>query len=283
MSRSLFFFDIDGTILGNSRHVRPANLNAILTLKKQGHLIFICSGRAPVNIDLSLKEAGFDGIIASAGSFIYVGKEKVFEKSIDRALLVKTLRLFEENEIYPTLETEKTVYQHPEASTMFIRMGQEQLKSNLELLRRFEDLHKAFVTVPLQEFDIDTTPVPKISFMAQDQEKFKRCLSFLEKHYRIVMFDWFKTGAKSDYLQGELIQKSCTKGDAVRFLSEYYGISIADTWGFGDSMNDFEMIQACGHSYVSTESPDELKAEAEGFFLPPDEDGMAQLLHQLQL
>ncbi len=274
MNNNIFFFDIDGTILGASRQIRPANLDAILNLQKTGNLIFICSGRPPVSIDNSLKEAGFDGIIASAGSFIYVGKEKIFEKSIDRSLLEQTLRLFAESEIYPTLETENAVYQHPEASAMFIQMGRDQLTDNLEMLRRFEDLRKAFVTVPLKEFDIEKTPVPKLSFMARDKEKFKRCLPFLKEHYNVVMFDHFK----SAFIHGELIQKSCTKGDAVRFLSEYYDIPLSDTWGFGDSMNDYEMIQACGHSYASVEAPDNLKAIADGEFLPPDEDGMALLL-----
>ncbi len=283
MNRNLFFFDVDGTILGNSRKVRPANLNAILALKEQGHLIFICSGRAPVSIDRSLKEAGFDGMIASAGSFIFVGKEKIFEKDIDRTLLEQTLQLFADHDIYPALETEKAVYQHPEASAMFIQMGKDKLKGNLEMLRRFEDLRRAFVTVPLGKFDMNTTPVPKISFMARGRQQFEECLPFLKEHYHIVLFDWFKSGTKSDFLQGELIQKSCTKGDAVRFLCDYYDIPLSDTWGFGDSMNDYQMIKVCGHSYVSVESPNELKAIADGEFLPPDEDGMAGLLAGLKL
>ncbi|MCD8325397.1 MAG: HAD family hydrolase [Lachnospiraceae bacterium] len=279
MNRKLFFFDIDGTIVGDSRKLRQANQDAILQLKEHGHLIFICTGRAPVSIDHYLWETGFTGVIASAGSFIYVGKEKIYENCIDKELLLETLRLFEENEIYPTLETEKAVYQHTKSSSMFLQMSLSHLKNNLEMLRRFEDLRKAFVTVPLDQFDIDTTPVPKLSYMARDPKKFEKCRPFLEEHYHIVTFDRFN----SKFAHGELIQKSCTKGDAVRFLCDYYDVPLKDSYGFGDSMNDYEMLAVCGHSYACTESPDALKAIADGEFLPPDSDGMAQLLSRLDL
>ncbi|MCD7737623.1 MAG: HAD family hydrolase [Lachnospiraceae bacterium] len=279
MNRKIFFFDIDGTIVGDSRKLRQANLDAILRLKEQGHLIFICTGRAPVSIDKYLWESGFTGVIASAGSFIYVGKEKIYENCIDKELLKQTLQLFEENDVYPTLETENAVYQHTKSAAMFLQMELSNLKNNLEMLRRFEDLRKTFVTVPLDQFDIDTVPVPKLSYMAQDTGKFENCLPFLEEHYHIVTFDRFR----SKFAHGELIQKSCTKGHAVKFLCDYYGIPLADSYGFGDSMNDYEMLEVCGHSYACSESPDSLKAVADGEFLPPDSDGMAKLLNQLPL
>ncbi|MCD7807480.1 MAG: HAD family hydrolase [Lachnospiraceae bacterium] len=279
MNRKIFFFDIDGTIIGDSRKLRQANQDAILQLKEKGHLIFICTGRAPVSIDNVLWEAGFTGIIASAGSFIYIGKEKIYENYIEKELLRQTLQMFEENDIYPTLETEKAMYQHTQSAAMFLQTGLSHLKDNLEMLRRFEDLRKTFVTVPLDQFDIDTTPVPKLSYMARDPEKFEKCRPFLEEHYHIVTFDRFK----SKYAHGELIQKNCTKGDAVRFLCDYYDIPISESYGFGDSMNDYEMLLTCGNSYACTESPDTLKAAADGEFLPPDLDGIALLLGQLNL
>ena len=82
---------------------------------------------------------------------------------------------------------------------------------------------------------------------------------------------------------GEIILKNHTKGDGVKFLAKHLNIDIADTIAFGDSMNDYQMLEVAGESYVSVLSADNLKAISDGTFEDPDDNGMAKKLKELGL
>ena len=88
---------------------------------------------------------------------------------------------------------------------------------------------------------------------------------------------------KESYINGEIILKHCTKGDGVKFVTEYYGIPIDDSIGYGDSMNDYEMLQVAGYSVVSEKSSDMLKELADDLFEEPDHDGIYKHLKKLKL
>ena len=56
------FFDIDGTLWDNKQQIPDSTRKALLQLKKNGHYLFICSGRTRVFIpDEALLPLGFDG------------------------------------------------------------------------------------------------------------------------------------------------------------------------------------------------------------------------------
>ena len=73
------FYDIDGTLMGPSRKVTEKTKWAIEEAKRQGHRAFLCTGRAPTSISDDLKEIDFDGIVCSAGGFVIVNGEFIYE------------------------------------------------------------------------------------------------------------------------------------------------------------------------------------------------------------
>ena len=58
---------------------------------------------------------------------------------------------------------------------------------------------------------------------------------------------------------------------------------MADTYGFGDSLNDLEMIKECSHGIVMGNGQDEVKALAEFVTTNVDEDGIANALRHFGL
>lgn len=44
-------------------------------------------------------------------------------------------------------------------------------------------------------------------------------------------------------MNGEIILKNCTKADGILKVVNYYGGKMEDTVGFGDSMNDYQMLE----------------------------------------
>ena len=84
-------------------------------------------------------------------------------------------------------------------------------------------------------------------------------------------------------LNGELVNRKFDKGMGVRLIAEYYGCSIDETYGFGDSMNDLEMIQTVGTSVCMENGAEALKDISDIVCPSVDEDGLAKAFQQLEL
>ena len=48
----------------------------------------------------------------------------------------------------------------------------------------------------------------------------------------------------------QFMPKCCGKKEVLQFLVEKLGISKVDTWAFGDSFNDLEILQNVGNPYI---------------------------------
>ena len=218
MNKKIVFFDIDGTLVGASRKITEKNKEAIHLLRENGHLAFLCTGRAPASIEPSLTDIGFDGVVASAGGLIKIGDEYVFENFINQYLLSEIMLLFTNHQVLFSLETKEAIYQAPGIKNFFDTINKEKFKDNLELARTFEDREKNFRRKTLKDFNIMTTPVMKMCFISPNKERFYQCESFLKEFFNIVIF----SDPKESYINGEIILKHCTKGDGVKFVTEYY-------------------------------------------------------------
>ena len=78
----------------------------------------------------------------------------------------------------------------------------------------------------------------------EDLEEPKRVLS---DKFHFVIHEIFS----QDVINGEIIMKGTDKGTAVEKVCEYLNIPIQNTIAFGDSMNDYAMIQTCEYGVVN--------------------------------
>lgn len=278
MSKYLFF-DIDGTLVGPSKMVTKKTIEGIRQARKNGHKVFLCTGRAPVSIQKSIKEIGFDGIISSAGGFVSVDGKYIFENFINQYILSEVMLLFTNAKILFSLETKEALYQTPGVRDFFDKKNASIMKENLELARFLEERRNEEVRLPISEFNILDTKVTKVCFIAEDKLAFYDTVKYLSEFFNIVIF----SKETDDFINGEIILKHCTKGDALKRVVEYLGGDIKDSIAFGDSMNDYEMINDAGYGIVSYLAPDKLKAIADDTFEEPDDDGIYKCLKRLEL
>lgn len=278
MSKYLFF-DLDGTLEGHTRTITQKNRWALQQLRHNGHKIFLCTGRAPTSLFGDVLSICFDGKICSAGGFVMIGEHFIFENYIDKNLLQQILHLFNQHHVYYNLETKDTIYESPIIHKFLLRKYLKIVKLNRKLLgfmrsrRQFE--HRRHI----KEFDIHQTQVTKLNYLAKNKEDFIKCLPFLEKYFHIVYF----SNENDKFVNGELILKNCTKGDGIQRILDYFHADEEDTIGFGDSMNDYQMIQKVHIGIVSENAPDELKKISQYTFVDPDQDGIYHTLKALGL
>ncbi|WP_314792863.1 HAD family hydrolase [Eggerthia catenaformis] len=274
------FFDIDGTLIGKSRQITRKTLDKLFEIKNKGHHIFICTGRAPTSINGgSLEDVPSDGFIASAGGYIKIGDTMIFRNSIDPHILQEVLTLFVNHHVLYALETEKAIYQSPGVNEFFDMKHHREFGENVELQRFFELKRRAENRLSINDFNINKITVAKVQFIAVNKFEFLDIVKYLSAYFNIVTF----SSPDDDFINGELILRSCTKADGVKRILDYLHGDIEETIGFGDSMNDYQMLEICHTSVVSKKAPSKVKALGTYFFNDPDQDGIAEILGQLNI
>lgn len=273
------FFDIDGTLAGRSRRITEKTRWAVREARKRGHKVFLCTGRVPASIVGDAAELEVDGIISGAGSFVKVNGEYVFEHFMEPSLTRQVMDLFEKNGLLFTLETRDVIYQTPGAREFFTERSLERIRDNPELMRYHEQINRGEHLKPVSEFDRTKTKVAKMCYIAEEKEGLNACVPFLKKYFNIVIF----SKEEDSFVNGEIILKGCTKGDAVRWIMKYLHGDMKDTIGFGDSMNDYQMLETVETGVVYEGAPEKVKKLAHSFFGEPDEDGIYKVMVQLGL
>ena len=70
------------------------------------------------------------------------------------------------------------------------------------------------------------------------------------------------------------------KGNALRVLSEYFGIDKSETMAFGDFTNDIDLLKAAGHPVAMGNAVEELKEIAEIIAPVNTEGGLGQVVFE---
>lgn len=187
--------------------------------------------------------------------------------------------LFINAKILFSLETKDALYQTPGVQEFFDKKNSSLIKENLELARFLEERKNEEVRLPISKFDILNTKVTKVGFISEDKLAFYDCVKYLSEIFNVVIF----SKETDDFINGEIILKNCTKGDAIKRVADYFKADMKDTIAFGDSMNDYQMIEAAGFGVVSYLAPEKLKAIADDTFEEPDNDGIYECMKQLKL
>ena len=273
MNRKLIFLDIDGTLTPAGSNVPPESaLNAIRKAQANGHRVFLCTGRNPAMLAPVLAY-GFEGAVASAGGYIFAGDQVLFDCPMTKEQLETGMRLMKENGVFRTIEARDATWGDEDLGDFLAQAGE----GNSELVRWRKALAEELNILPMKSYD--GRPIYKIVFMCTDASQLEPVRQALEQDFNFVVQDV----AAHHCLNGELINRRFDKGRGVRIVAEAFHTDIADTIGFGDSMNDLEMIETVGYS-VCMENGSPLLKEKSSLVCPAvDQDGLAWAFEKLNL
>ena len=79
------FFDIDGTLIDAAHgkpFMSPAVREAMRELQRQGHLIFIATGRPYAFLNEEIRSFGFDGFVLMNGAAVLLGNQLIYSKAM---------------------------------------------------------------------------------------------------------------------------------------------------------------------------------------------------------
>ena len=273
MSTKLIFLDIDGTLTPAGSNEPPASaLAAIRSAQAAGNKVFLCTGR---NLDMlsPLLKFGFDGVIASAGGYVTLGEQVLFDCPMDPEIQKTAMELLAREGVFRTIEAKDATYGDENLSSFLEQAGD----GNSELIRWRKALAEQLNIQPMERYG--GRPIYKIVYMCQTREQLQPAIDAVGHELNFVI------QALSDHncLNGELINRRFDKGTGVRLIAQTLGVPIADTYGFGDSMNDLEMIQTVGVSVCMDNGNPQLKAISSLVCPSVEHDGLAWAFEKLGL
>ena len=273
MEKKLIFLDIDGTLTVPGGTVPPASaMAAVRRAQAAGHTVLLCTGRNPAMLSPLLR-LGFDGAVACAGGYVFCADRVLYDCPMTSAERDEAMQLLAENGIYRTIEALDASYCDEGIADWLGRIS----GGNSELMRWRRALEEDLGIQPMRDYD--GRPIYKIIFMCESASQLVPVRARLEDRFSFVVQDAFSAGC----LNGELINRRFDKGRGVRIAAEALGFDLADTVGFGDSLNDLEMIETVGYGVCMENGSEALKRVSNLVCPAVEDDGLAQAFAQLGL
>lgn len=267
-------FDLDGTFLSLEKKLIPRNVEAIIKAGETGISIIPATGRFWKTIPAELKNLDVvDYIISINGAYVTNIKT-------DEVIYESTIPYEEALEIYDYLDTLDCVYDCYLENDAYMPTDHKARFLDYCLDPHFVPLVMNYRN-PVDNYKemirIRKAGIQKIQVHVNDLE-LKRCLlENLSGMFPDIV-------ATSSVLSNvEINASGADKGEALLAIARHKGISVEQTCGFGDGLNDLALIKAAGFG-VCMENGDPLCKEAADYIAPHcDEAGVAQVIEKFIL
>lgn len=253
--KNAVFFDIDGTLWDNHMRIPGSAVSSIRRLRENGNFAFICSGRSRAAICTpELLAIGFDGIVASLGTHIEYQGDMIFEQYMAQEEIENILDILHKCKMRAILEGRKYLYVNSQEFT-----GDYYIDYLRQLVgERFLELEEGTRFSEVNKLSADLT--------GGDIEAMKKVL--------LPGYDLIFHGEKVV----EIAPKGYSKAVGIAKVCEYLGISRENTYAFGDSANDLEMISYAAHGIAMGNGTEKIKQAADYVTDSVEKDGIEKAL-----
>ncbi len=266
MGKKGIFLDIDGTLVGFDRKMPDSAKAALSLARKNGHKVFICTGRTRGMIYPWLIDIGFDGIVASAGAYVEAEGNEVFHQILEERAVEAALDILDCHGASYMLQSKEYCYvTHGFHERMDAR-------DDVPVVTRKTDEDRQG-RIELAKGETVKENLESITYFGSDItiEQTKRLLDAQREGYFELTGSSF---GKDHIFSGELTRKGITKGTGMEHMLRYFGIKQKDSVGIGDGMNDFDMLQYAATAIAMGNAVEELKEIADYVTSSVSEDGI---------
>lgn len=259
--KKAIFFDIDGTLWDHHMKIPESTVEAIHRLRENGNYAFICSGRSRAAIQAKelLEGVGFDGILAACGTYIEYQGEIVFNRELSEEEFEELFSCFQKHQTPIVLEGK----QH-------LRADMNDFGNNTYILNLKKSLGEGFQSLDKSAGSYHANKMTAF-FTKGDIEMVKR---ELDEHFDLI----FHTPCVF-----EVVPKGYSKAKGIQWICEYLDISKEDTYAFGDSANDLEMLSFVRHGIAMGNATDTAKEAANYITTDIWDDGILKGLKHFSL
>lgn len=218
------FFDIDGTIYHPQIGITQTTIDEIHRVQKLGHKCFVASGRPLGFIAKNVKEIGFDGYVLANGGHIMTDGKTIGSLTLPYEETKKLIEYCEEQGYEYIMQTTDLCY----------------LKKDSPHMYEFYAMCNIDMDALCNDYDLDEVlkKTIKIEVRYHDGQDGKDLIERLGNYF-------YENHADSYNIEISNIETS--KGKGIIKMLDHYGLSIDDSYCFGDGPNDIDMFKTVGH------------------------------------
>lgn len=270
----ILFSDLDGTLLTDDKLILDEDMAAIQQMLDQGNKFLITTGRPLTSAKIMAKKYGFFKpgfyLVSFNGGLIY---DCATEKSIlTRRIPVESVKFIMDQ------AHAQGMHAHTYAGDLVISEYEtDQLKKYCQTMQMdylvVDNVCEYFasiendcaqkapnvpINVVVKPAITESAPIKVNVITPYDHGSLEQFRSQMRKVTAGHLFDVF---SKPEML--EFSNMKSNKGDAVRFMAEFYGVPLSDTIACGDEENDCPMIETAGLGVAMVNGSDVAKAKAD--------------------
>ena len=234
--------DIDGTILKSDFTFNQEVIECIKKLSNMGVKVVLISGRMNESTIPIYNQLGLDTPIGSyQGGLIKLGDKVLYEKSLDNKIARDVINWAKEQKIHVNLYMNDVLYAEVDD----------------DIIRRYtNERNVRFVCKNFDEVELNNVnKLLLIDFENHDKITFA-------KDYLVSKYPHLHICKSMDAFC-EVCNGEASKGDAVKFLINYYGLSKDEVLTIGDHNNDIPLLLAGGTKVAMGNGTPEIKKVAD--------------------
>ena len=269
MATNILFIDVDDTLvtsIDGTQYIPPSALDAMARARSRGSRVYLCTGRSLAEA-LTVGEVPIDGIIGAAGGFVLDGQTMVAHETLSEADVAAIERFLLDHGITYYLESNEGLLFEP---TLYAAIGE---------LWHIKEGAAFWGIAHSLEAHTNRSRINKISYYSPTGVSFEEVSAALGSRFTLVKNSWGLPNTSG----GEISRKGINKATAIAKLLEYLDLPSVRTFGFGDSMNDIEMLQACDEAIVMGDARHGVEKYATFVTKPLLEDGLAYAMRHFGL
>ena len=269
MNRKIIFLDIDGTVMGHDHTIPESAKEAIKRARENGHYVFLCTGRASSEIVGEVAKLELDGRVCAAGAYVEVGGKVIREEYMSVTDVAYIVDFMEKNEISYCLESPASVFVCKRTKAHFRKILEKKLMKWPDKKRQIEEGLQVLIDQMVEDAEMMRPDINKVTFY-NAPVSIEALKEAFENRF-ILLPNSMQVGERTS---GELMIPGVHKASGIEAVLKYLNIDRADSFAFGDGLNDMEMIQFVGCGIAMGNACDALKEVAVHVTGAIHEDGL---------
>ncbi len=235
----ILFTDLDGTLLDDNKDISAEDMSAIRRMIAAGHKFVMTTGRPLTSVK---KLASRYGFLEAGFYLVSFNGGLIYDCESQKAILTRYIPVEEVKAIMDAAHA-CGMHAHTYSGDLVVSEYEtEQLKTYCHLMQMDYVVVKDIREYYGQFINVVIKPPIKVNIITPfDHSSLESFRAEMRKTTAGKLFDVF---SKPEML--EFSHMKSNKGDAVRFMADFYKVPMAATIAVGDEENDCPMIEAAG-------------------------------------